>query len=239
MRFDKVDYAEFYQMQMVEGGYPGKLLPFVMDELKDSSTILDVGSGTGFFSIPLAGAGHSVTAVEPSSVMINIMTKSIPSEIMPLIKICSTTWENWAGDIHDAAISVHSLYPMPDIKKALTLINESARKKIIIVRESSGMKTISGIVREKLGIISNRDLNNEIVFILNELKVNWKVVNIHEERKHIVKSIENETDTILYQLKLEDKFKKNIFDIVKQEIHNISGEIFFYAIYSDNAYIID
>jgi len=239
MRFNHADYAGFYHRQMVEAGYPGKLLPFVMSELKGSSSVIDIGAGTGFFSIPLAEGGHTVTAVEPSSGMINIMKKNMPAETVPMIKICRTPWENWEGERHDAAISVHSLYPMPDLKKALTLMNDSAVKKIIIVRNVSGMRTLSGLVREKLGISSNRDLNEEIVLILNGFNTGWKVVNIHEERKHIIGDIERETDTILYQLKLGDDSRESVFNVVKHQADYKSGECFFNAIYSDNAYIIN
>lgn len=239
MRFDHTDFAEFYHKQMVESGYPGKLLPFVLSELKDLQSVLDIGSGTGFFSIPLAEAGHSVTAVEPSSEMINIMKKNTPAEIQSSIKICRTPWENWDGARHDAAISVHSLYPMPDLKKALISINESAARKIIIVRDSAGMRTLSGLVREKLGISSNRDLNSDIRIILNELNADWKSVNIHEERKHAVMDIEHEAEAVLFQLKLDDNCREMVFNAIKPEINNISGVQFFNAIYSDNAYIIN
>ena len=131
MRFNQAEYAEYYHKQMIEGGYPGKLLPFILNELEGSSTVIDIGSGTGFFSIPLAEAGHRVTAVEPSAEMINIMKKNVSSEILSSIETCRMYWENWSGELHDAAICVHSLYPMPDIKKAIRLINESAGKKII------------------------------------------------------------------------------------------------------------
>ncbi len=237
MRFNQTVYAEFYHKQMVEAGYPGKLLPFILGEIKDSSTVLDIGSGTGFFSIPLAQSGHRITAVEPSTEMINIMKKNINPEILSRISIYPTVWEEWRGDYHDAAIAIHSLYPMTDIKKAVALINKSAEKKIIIVRDASGMKTLSGIVREKLGIVSNRDLNVEVADILNNSGIKWKVEKINEHRKQLISDAWHEADSILYQLKVDESCRSEIYKIVNSEITHIDGSGFFEAIYSDNAYI--
>jgi len=237
MRFNQAEYAEYYHKQMIEAGYPGKLLPFILNELEGSSTVIDIGSGTGFFSIPLAEAGHKVTAVEPSAEMINIMKKNVSSEILSSIEICRMYWENWSGELHDAAICVHSLYPMPDVKKAVRLINESAGKKILIVRDAEKMKTLPGLVREKFGILSNRELNSEITAILNELSVSWKTVIINEERKHIINDLQHETDSILFQLKLDESLREDVFKIVNEAVNINSGMNFFNAIYSDNAYI--
>jgi SAM-dependent methyltransferase len=237
MRFNQIEYAEYYHKQQVEAGYPGKLLPFVMRELEGFLTVLDIGAGTGLFSKPLTEKGYSVTAVEPSAEMINIMQKNLTAENLSSIKICLTPWEDWTGGIHDAAICVHSLYPMSDIKKAVTLMNESARRKIIIIRDTSGMRTLSGIVREKLGLASNRDLNYELSVLLRELSIEWRVENIYEERRHIIKNIHDEADSIIYQLKLDVKFKNDVNDIIKSEIKSDINEEFFCAIYSDNAYI--
>ncbi|HNX24191.1 MAG TPA: class I SAM-dependent methyltransferase [Spirochaetota bacterium] len=237
MRFEQAEYAEYYHKQMIEGGYPGKLLPFVLKELEGLSTVIDIGSGTGFFSIPLAMAGHRVTAVEPSAQMINIMEKNASNEILSSIEICRMPWENWKGNLHEAAICVHSLYPMPDIKKAVTLINESAEKKILIVRDSACMKTLPGMVRQKLGVNSNRDLNSEIILTLNELSVNWRTVNIYEERKHTITDVREEAGSILFQLKLDKSFREDVFKIVNEAVNYSSGIKFFNAIYSDNAYI--
>jgi FkbM family methyltransferase len=237
MRFYQSEYAEFYHKQQLETGYPGKLLPFIMDELKSSNSIIDIGAGTGFFTIPLAEAGHKVTSIEPSAEMINIMKRNSASEILSSINICENTWENWRGEFHDAAIAVHSLYSMSDIKKSLNLIKSSAAKKIIIVRDSERMKTISKIVREKCGIFTNMDFNRDIVLFLKDKSIKYSIVNIYEERKHFIDNIPKEADSILYQLRLSERNKNEVIEIIKKEIRTDLAGDYFAAIYSDNAYI--
>jgi len=237
MRFNKAEYAEYYHRQMIEAGYPGKLLPFILKELEVVCSVIDIGSGSGFFSIPLTLAGHKVTAVEPSAEMINIMKNNFPVKAVSSINICNTGWYEWEGEPHDAAICVHSLYPMSDIKKAITLMKRTAGVKYIIVRNTEGMRTLSGIVRDDLGIISNRDLNSGIITVLNELTAEWRCVNIYEERKHLIKDIQHEADSIIYQLKLDKSSSENIQNIIERETENLSGAKIFNAIYSDNVYI--
>ncbi|MCL2155985.1 MAG: class I SAM-dependent methyltransferase [Leptospirales bacterium] len=237
MRFNQSEYAEFYHKQQLEAGYPGKLLPFILDELKDSNSIIDIGSGTGFFTIPLAEAGHKVTSIEPSAEMINIMKRNSSHNILPLINISQSTWENWKGEFHDAAISVHSLYPMADIKESLNLINISAAKKIIIVRDSEKMKTITKIIREKFGIFTNIDLNRDIVLFLDERSIKYRVVNIYEERKHFINNIHQMADSVCYQLKLNESKSADVAEIIKDEIVSSASGDFFNTIYSDNVYV--
>ena len=241
MRFNQSEYAEFYHKQQLETGYPGKLLPFILDELKDSNSIIDIGSGTGFFTIPLAEAGHKVTSVEPSAeminMMINIMKRNLNNNIPASINICQNTWENWKGEFHDAAISVHSLYPMADIKESLNLINISAAKKIIIVRDSEKMRTITKIIREKFGIFTNIDLNSDIVLFLDERSIKYRVVNIYEERKYFIKDIHQTADSICYQLKLSESENADVVEIIKDEmVSSLEGD-YFNTIYSDNVYV--
>jgi len=237
MRFNSSEYAEFYYKQQLDSGYPGKLLPFILDELKDSNTIIDIGSGTGFFSIPLAEAGHKLTSIEPSLEMINIMKRNSGPDALSSINICQSTWEDWRGDFHNAAICIHSLYPMPNIKESLNLIQNSAFKKIIIIRDPVRMKTLSKIVREKLGIFKDMDLNREIKFFLDERSVKYSLANIYEERRHLIKNINQEADSVVYQLKLSESKKGDVMEIIRDEIERSDSGDYFNTIYSDNAYI--
>ena len=237
MRFYNSEYAEFYHKQQSAAGYPGKLLPFIIAELKDSDSIIDIGAGTGFFTIPLAEAGHRVTAIEPSAEMINIMKRNSSPDALSSINICQSTWEDWSGEFHDAAICIHSLYPMPNIKEALNLINTSAAKKIIVVRDSVKMRTLSKIIRERLGIFTNMDVNKDIEFFLDKNSIKYRVVNIYEERKHFINNIAHEADSISYQLKLNESQKADVAGIIKDALESSSYGDYFNTIYSDNGYV--
>jgi hypothetical protein len=237
MRFNESEFAEYYNSHQVRLGYPGRLLHFILGELKGLHTVIDIGSGTGLISIPLVSAGHKVTAVEPSMEMINVMIRNTPAEYKYSLEFFNTTWENWEGYFHEAAIMVHSVYSMKDIKKSMELMISFAAKRILIVRDSYHMKTLSGIMREKLGMTMNRDINNEICGILNSLSCNWKKENIYEERRYPLADMQSETDSIMYQLKLDDSFREKVEVFLAELICSSGSELFFNAVFSDNAYI--
>lgn len=232
-----MDFAKFYDRQQSGSGYPGRLLPFIKGELSDSHTVLDIGSGTGLIAIPLVRAGYTVTAVEVSMEMIRIMGLNTPVELRSSLKVMNIPWENWEGNMHDAAIMVHSLYSMKDIKKAISLMHSSAGKKIIIVRDTLKMKTINGIIRERLGLSRNRDLNNDVIHVLNSLGIRWRSENISEERKYPIDSIQNETESVMYQLTLDDSCRDRVKKIIVDVSNSSGNEIYFNAVFCDNAYI--
>lgn len=232
-----MDFAEFYNRQQSGCGYPGKLLPFIRGELEGLHTVLDIGAGTGLIAIPLIRAGYAVTAVEISMEMIRVLRLNTPDKLNNSIKVINAPWEDWEGDVHDAAIMVHSLYPMKDIKKAISMMYKSAGKRIIIIRDTPKMKTLNGIVRERLGLSRNRDLNSDVMDILNSLAVGWRSESISEERKHRIDSIQNETESVMYQLTLDDSCRERVKEIIIDISERAGDELYFNALFCDNAYI--
>ena len=90
MKFNEKKSAEEYQRRLSDEGYPGNLLEIVMDEVKGADSIIDLGAGTGFYSIPLAKKGYRVAAVEPSYEMMKILKGKIDeTNFNPLPPLCA------------------------------------------------------------------------------------------------------------------------------------------------------
>ena len=60
------------------------------------STLLDIGSGTGTFSIPLALLHVKVTAIDPSANMLAILEEDAQNEgVLPLIETHQSDWDSF------------------------------------------------------------------------------------------------------------------------------------------------
>lgn len=237
MRFNDPEYAGFYNRRQIDSGYPGRLLETVIENLSGSSTVLDIGSGTGFFAIPLAESQIRVTAVEPSKDMTARMKEICSEEAEKYITIENTTWEEWTGPKHDSSICIHSLYPMTDPVAALEKMLLYSEKRIVIIRDSAAMKTLSGIVRERLKIEHNRDLNSAVKDLLISHSLPHSVINITETREYIIKDPAIETESLLYQLRLGKDYFLPVLNIVKEYSHTHEAGMVFYSVFSDNVWI--
>lgn len=237
MRFKEHGYPEFYDRQQAEAGYPGKLLQPVIDALAGYNSVIDIGAGTGFFTLPLLEAGHSVTAVEPAEEMSALILKKCPARLRDKLSIINDDWENWDGKKHDASICIHSLYPMKEQRKAVELMYNYSERRIIIIREPTEMITLSGQIRTILKISLNRDFSDEIKTVLNRLDADFTIQKVVEERPHRIQSIELEAESIIYQLRLDDTFKEKIEKIIRDLCSKDSSGLYFKAVYSDNIFI--
>lgn len=65
----------------------------VLAQLGDERTVLDIGAGVGRFTGPLANAGCSVTAVEPSAEMLPYLLEAIKSSnASERVRVVQSTW---------------------------------------------------------------------------------------------------------------------------------------------------
>jgi precorrin-6B methylase 2 len=238
MRFDDPVFAKFYDQEQSKSGYPGKLLDPVLAELENYPSVIDIGAGSGFFTIPLLQRGHNVTAIEPSKAMTEILLNKASDLQSPKLSIINDRWENCSYiNKHDAAICIHSLYPMDDIKKSILLMKNSASKKIIIVRNSARMKTLSGLIRKELAPEEDRDLNMEITVILKSAEARYDIKEIQERRLHKFRSIDEETKQILFQLKLPEGEIERVKELISSLTFYDGNFFVFESFFCDNMYI--
>jgi SAM-dependent methyltransferase len=94
---------------------PDQLLGFILREIDDETSVLDIGAGSGRWTIPLAKTAKTVTAVEPSSAMVDNLHRNITSAKLNNIQITQSSWEDAIVEPHDITVCAHAMYASPDL----------------------------------------------------------------------------------------------------------------------------
>jgi SAM-dependent methyltransferase len=235
MRFYDREFAELYHNRLKLEGYPGALLTQLMHSIgHPPASIIDVGAGTGFFAIPLASEGFHVTAVEPSSCMIDIMRRETAAAPLKNLTIKNSTWENWTGSDHDISIAVHSLYPMADPVEAVDRMIRFSEKRIVIVRDDRGQSTLSDAVRAEFNEQrSVKNIGDTLSARLKESGVKCVTRKITERKKVAFRDADAEADYFLFFLKLPPDAKDDMIDCLKKICSFENGLYVYDSLHSD------
>ena len=98
-------------------------------EVTPLSTVLDVGAGTGRFTIALAPRVEHITAVEPNATMLDYLRRDMVEQGQTNITIVETTWQDAPDDLSaDIVICSHVLYPIKEIVPFLAKLQAATRR---------------------------------------------------------------------------------------------------------------
>jgi ubiquinone/menaquinone biosynthesis C-methylase UbiE len=100
------------------------------------ATVMDVGAGTGFLSLLLAGQGYEVTAVDLSPGMLGQLQAKAAQRGLSIAAIESDALNPPTGDF-DAVVERHLLWTLPDPGKALAAWHAVAAQGRLVVIEGS------------------------------------------------------------------------------------------------------
>lgn len=104
-----------------------ELLDFVCSRLNLQDTVLDIGAGTGRWTVPMAKNAKSVTAVEPSQAMLDILKQKVVDENLGNVSYIKEDWEKAEAGVYDVVVGAHSIYGIPDLAAVIAKIERSAR----------------------------------------------------------------------------------------------------------------
>lgn len=125
---DRPDLARLFNevpelYDRVRPGYPGELFADLVDiaGIREGTSVLEVGSGTGQATRSLAALGCSVTAVEPGAEMAALARRRLAD--FPTVEVETSTFEEWDDrgarfDVLVAASSWHWVDPSVGWRRA-------------------------------------------------------------------------------------------------------------------------
>jgi 2-polyprenyl-3-methyl-5-hydroxy-6-metoxy-1,4-benzoquinol methylase len=88
---------------------------FILSRVGAESTFLDIGAGTGAWSMLLARHVRHVTAVDPSESMLSILRENMAAENTANISIVQEAWPDVDVEPHDFSLCSHAMYGYPDL----------------------------------------------------------------------------------------------------------------------------
>ncbi len=132
--------ADSFANRNLKSRYPEKLIEIINPE--PSWTVLDIGSGPGTLSIPLAGMVRQVTAMDYSPRMLEILQEQAEKKGLLNLNVLKAAWEDdWDAlgvPVHDVTIASRSL-SVDDLEAALKkMISRTGRRGVISDRVGHG-----------------------------------------------------------------------------------------------------
>lgn len=234
MRFNEDSFTHQYEKRLSREGYPGNLLNIVLDEVEGYETIIDVGAGTGFFSIPLARNGHNVIAIEPSHKMAKLFKDKMDKEISSLIRMYITDWETWQGERADGLVCIHSIYGMSDLKISIEKMAYHSDKKVLIIKADSGTISLSEIISQKLKKKRyTSDFSNRIQSVLHKIGLDYSLMEIEQRRESTFTRLDKEAEYYCYHLGLDSENLDIVKSLIEENSERINDKYIFRGLYRD------
>jgi SAM-dependent methyltransferase len=99
------------------------------DVVTPQTSVLDVGAGTGRFSLALAPQAEHITAVEPSAAMMDFLRRDAADKGLSNISYVQATWQEAPDNLQaDIVICSHVLYPIWEIEPFLVKLQKATRQ---------------------------------------------------------------------------------------------------------------
>ncbi len=174
------------------------------------TSILDVGAGTGRFTLALAPYVHHITAVEPNAAMLRYLQQDAEEAHFINISTHPQTWQNAPDDIRaDIVLCSHVLYPMRDINSFVLKLRTATRQACYIYMRALHFETsLSPLWQHFHGDIRHLPPGYiHALDVLYELGIyaDVEVVKMQGSLRYL--SLENATEEMLEQLILPDDAK--------------------------------
>lgn len=159
--------AKAYRAALHQHSNADPFVARVLASVAATSTLLDVGAGTGRHTLALAPHVREVTAVDPSSAMLGLLREDLAAEVIDNVRVVEAEW--MATDVapHDVVICSHVLYPIADVVPFVRKLDTTARERVFIYLRTDPLPTDMGLWSEFYGIpLQNQPVHMDLLPVL-------------------------------------------------------------------------
>jgi SAM-dependent methyltransferase len=203
-------------------------LDLITSLLDASMSLLEIGAGTGAFTLPLASEVHQVTAVEPSPSMRRILKEKITRAGLANIQIIDEKWTEASIEPADAVLASGCFYVFYDIGAALRKMIDNARRILILTTGDWGYwspyQEAARVLDTAPPVIGPGFIH--LYNVLYQLGICANVASLTRQRELIYDSFEHITEIWAERLELVDEKIPQLKNYIEQRASRTSsGEI--------------
>jgi SAM-dependent methyltransferase len=114
---------------------PDSSRDFVAKDLErhPGTTVLDIGAGTGAWTVFLAQRAGGVTAVDPSPSMLEILRENVAGASLDNVTVVAGSWPEVEVPEHDVVLCSHALYGVADFAASVHKMEATARRRCYLL----------------------------------------------------------------------------------------------------------
>jgi FkbM family methyltransferase len=114
---------------------PDSSRDFIAADLREhpGETVLDIGAGTGAWTVFLAQIARQVTALDPSPAMLRVLRENVAEAALTNVTIVDGGWPEADVVPHDVVFCSHALYGVADFATAIQRIEAMARRRCYLL----------------------------------------------------------------------------------------------------------
>jgi SAM-dependent methyltransferase len=113
-------------------------------KVSSHTSVLDVGAGTGRFSLALAPQVNQIIAVEPNAAMMDFLRQDAATRDLNNISYVQTTWQEAPDNLQaDIVICSHVIYPIRDIEPFLLKLQNATLQVCYIYARASHIDALT------------------------------------------------------------------------------------------------
>jgi len=128
--------AHWYDTWVHHNDYVELVLPRLLQRVGPTARVLEIGPGSGAFTLPLASAVREIVVVEPSPTMREVLARNLSEAGITNVRIVSRRIEDGLEEIagfFNLALASHSLYNVEPIDAIVRGLVRLARHIVVLM----------------------------------------------------------------------------------------------------------